>query len=245
VNNIFKRCVFIIVMFIAVPLSGCGGSGVKITQTDIGSKTLSSFDEMAASKDYGRWNYRESYGYKVVGWNKFGSQPYYAVFDKNDLLVEFLGTDVAINRPASLMELDIKDIDLDKIHTIKLAKEKERQRKLQTEQEILAALDKTLAKVDGPYICTNERQCKKAFTLTQIYISENAEMKIQIATDTIIETYGSSKKVTMKATRMPGKGSNESIYLQAIVPYSSFYVRAKQKKVDLMRGYHNFLKSRI
>ena len=67
-------------------------------------------------------------------------------------------------------------------------------------------------------ICPNASVCKKAFSLTQVFISENAQMKIQLATDTIIETYGSQDKVVMKATKIPGEGESETIDLLVICP---------------------------
>ncbi len=72
------------------------------------------------------------------------------------------------------------------------------------------------------YICNNERECKRAFTFTQIFISENSDRKIQIATDTVIETYGGSA-FSMKAVKTPLAGSKEKIELFCDICGAIFY----------------------
>jgi hypothetical protein len=67
------------------------------------------------------------------------------------------------------------------------------------------------------YICNSELECNKAFALTQIYISDNSDMKIQVATDAIIETYNPSDslKIGFKALKVPGIGHSATIKLNA------------------------------
>ncbi|MDM8547169.1 hypothetical protein QUF61_11800 [Candidatus Venteria ishoeyi] len=64
-------------------------------------------------------------------------------------------------------------------------------------------------------ICRSEAQCRKMFALTQIFISQKAAMKIQLATNTIIETYkpSSSYDVGAKAIKTPMKRNSEEIRL--------------------------------
>jgi len=63
--------------------------------------------------------------------------------------------------------------------------------------------------------CQAKEECDRKFALTQIFISENSDMKIQLATDTIIETYGvtDNNKVGAKAIKMPLKGKESVIRL--------------------------------
>lgn len=65
--------------------------------------------------------------------------------------------------------------------------------------------------------CRDKTSCDKAFSLTQVYIKESSDQKIQIATDTIIETYNPTEegKIGLAATRTPGKGTSASIRLTA------------------------------
>jgi hypothetical protein len=63
--------------------------------------------------------------------------------------------------------------------------------------------------------CPNKKACEKAFALTEVFISQQSDMKIQLATGTTIETYHPSDaaKVGMKAIKMPTKGDSSRISL--------------------------------
>lgn len=271
-NKFQKNLIFILFIFFTSIICGCGPS-IKILEKDLGKLSISDFDEIAKSKGYGRWNYKEYYNYKLIGWNKFGAMPFYAVFDEKDLLVEYLDNNV------DTIGWAVKNVDLEKIKSLQLAREKsfnEEQRKrnrelkeeqerrlakleeekerkakeLQEEQEkiarqkpILDKLNAELLKVDKPYICKDETSCKKAFTLTQIFISEYSEMKIQIATDAIIETYSSKDSISMKAVKVPSKGSHEVIFLNINVPWFWNEIKEKTAKIKLLKLHNNLLKS--
>jgi len=63
------------------------------------------------------------------------------------------------------------------------------------------------------FTCQTKTECQKAFSLTQVFISDNADMKIQVATETIIETYNPTEmmKIGMKAVKIPRKGDSAEI----------------------------------
>ncbi len=65
------------------------------------------------------------------------------------------------------------------------------------------------------FTCQTRSECQKAFSITQIFISENADMKIQVATETIIETYNptESLKTGLKAVKVPRKADSAEIFL--------------------------------
>lgn len=92
--------------------------------------------------------------------------------------------------------------------------------------------------------CQGKFKCEKYFSLTQIYISENSDMRIQLATDTIIETHNPSKLfyVGLKATKTPGKLDNAEIRLSATCKDSDNddYRDACNKKLILI--YNNYPK---
>ena len=68
---------------------------------------------------------------------------------------------------------------------------------------------------EAQYACSDKKQCDKAFSLAQIFISTAADMKIQVATDVVVETYTPTRPglVGMKAIRLPQKGDSASISL--------------------------------
>lgn len=63
--------------------------------------------------------------------------------------------------------------------------------------------------------CADDTECRKAFSLAQIYVSTMTDMKIQFATDTIIETYNPTEigKRGAKVIKMPGAGQSAEIVL--------------------------------
>jgi len=65
--------------------------------------------------------------------------------------------------------------------------------------------------------CKGEKSCKKAFALTQVFISQHSDMKLQIVTDTVIEAYNHIEhgQLALKATKTPRNGDVEKINLIA------------------------------
>nr|MBF0223733.1 DUF3192 domain-containing protein [Desulfobulbaceae bacterium] len=136
----------------------------------------------------------------------YGHEFYNKLKDDNARLVDVNAEMLKRERDRELkLEQEKKDREL------KLEQEKrERERKIEEEKNrlVLQGLNIDLLEVDKPFICNNEPACKKAFTLTQIFISEQAGMKIQLATDAIIETYGSKENISMKAIKMPSNDNH-------------------------------------
>ena len=64
--------------------------------------------------------------------------------------------------------------------------------------------------------CETEDQCTKAFALAQIFVSDFADSKIRIATDSIVETYSPTRMGTvgLKVSKIPGKGHSAKIVLK-------------------------------
>lgn len=82
----------------------------------------------------------------------------------------------------------------------------------QAKEEIAALL---AAREQANMICRDKSTCTKMFSLAQIFITQNADQKIQVATDTVIQTYNSTENGNISASiiKMPGSGSNEKITL--------------------------------
>ena len=99
---------------------------------------------------------------------------------------------------------------------IKEREDEEARRRKQDELKAKAAelLD---AEKSAIVFCPDKPTCDKAFSLTQIYLNQTSDMKIQVATDTIVETYNPTEdgKLGLKAIRVPGKGTSAAITLTA------------------------------
>jgi len=98
------------------------------------------------------------------------------------------------------------------------------------------------------FLCQGKPECEKAFSLTQIFLSEHSDMKIQVATDTIIETYNptDSMKVGLKAIKMPRKADTAEIFLTATCRddgSESFKDWCDRKLLTVYRAYPTFMES--
>ena len=78
------------------------------------------------------------------------------------------------------------------------------------------ACERFMAENESFFDCETEGSCRKAFALAQIFVSDNADTKIQIATDSIVETYNPLRdgSVGLKVSKIPGKGHSAKIALK-------------------------------
>jgi len=100
-----------------------------------------------------------------------------------------------------------------------------------------------LARKKGVVSCVGERECKKIFQLTQIFISEHSDMKIQVSTDSLIETYNPTEtnKIGIKATKYPSKGDNERVVLEVYCKSVAPTLTCLNKEIDIYNQYQPFL----
>ena len=114
-----------------------------------------------------------------------------------------------------------------------------------------AALIARLAKAErvARIDCQDKLGCEKAFSLTQIYISLNADMKIQVATDAVIETYNPTDdgKIAMKAIRMPHKGEGSTIILTVACKdvSASFFRLCAESRIKAYEGFAPFVRGSL
>jgi hypothetical protein len=61
--------------------------------------------------------------------------------------------------------------------------------------------------------CSDKVMCGKIFALSQIFVAQNADQKIQVATDTVIQTYNPSEggKLGASITKTPQRGTTEVV----------------------------------
>lgn len=137
-------------------------------------------------------------------------------------------------------ELRAKETEKRKIESARLAEIKkiESARRIQKMIELESA-----ARV----VCKDGLECKKAFALTEIFFSENSDMKIQISTASIIETYNPTKSsnIGLKAKKMPGKGESAEISIRVVCSVDARAQYCENRKFDLYEAFPEFIKTRL
>lgn len=145
-------------------------------------------------------------------------------------------------------------VDIERKEQQRLADEKQRKdeqaradaerKKRQLRLDLIDAAQKSR------FLCQNKIECEKAFALTQIFVSENSDMKIQVATDTIVETYNptESMKTALKAIKIPRRGDSAEIVLTASCRdegRESFKDICDRKLLSVYVAYPSFLQSAL
>lgn len=134
-----------------------------------------------------------------------------------------------------------------------LAEERRREKELRDEKErkknqtVLALID---ASKQSRVFCQSRAECEKAFSLTQIYMSEKSDMKIQVATEAIIETFNptDSMKIGLKAIKIPKQGDTAEIVLTVSCrdeSRESFKEVCDGKLLSIYTGYPAFVRSML
>lgn len=102
-----------------------------------------------------------------------------------------------------------------------------------------------LAKEKSELVCNDEKLCKKYFQLTQIFISNNSDMKIQVATDTIIETYNPTDlgRIGIKASKYPGRDDAEKIVIEVVCKGGVTDLGCIEKSISIYEKLHPFIKA--
>jgi hypothetical protein len=104
------------------------------------------------------------------------------------------------------------------------------------------------AAANSSVTCHDKIMCAKVFALAQIYVTERADQKIQVATDTVIETYNPTElgRVGIKLIKMPRNGSNEIISLTASCKVDEYNERScRLKRTEIYRGFRPFIESNL
>lgn len=99
---------------------------------------------------------------------------------------------------------------------MKLERER-REAELRQERLVKNLLVLKKSEEEAVFSCAKKNICEKAFALTEIFISTNSNMKIQVATSNTLETFTPTKTfdVGMKAQKIPKKGESSQIKLSA------------------------------
>ena len=111
------------------------------------------------------------------------------------------------------------------------------------------ARDFEASKAAAVFRCGDKLQCDKAFSLTQIFIATNSDMKIQLATDTLIETFNPNKEGSMgaMAMKLPLAGTSAEIRLSVSCKAGnkSIEENCKRDSIKMNRAFAQFLRERL
>jgi hypothetical protein len=101
----------------------------------------------------------------------------------------------------------------------RIAREKAAELEVKREKErIQLGEARTLAEANSRLICKSESQCRKAFAIAQIFINQHSDMKIQVSTDTIVETYNPTDpgKLGLRVIKLPLEKDTAEISIETI-----------------------------
>jgi hypothetical protein len=174
-------------------------------------------------------------GMELVGAKKTSS---FLRLVRGEQWLDSSGTLERKRKQAETQKIQLAEAELQK--DLDMRKEKEEKRIL--EEEVRRKITELLeAEKSATFSCPDKTTCDKAFSLTQIYLNQSADMKIQVATDTIVETYNSTEdgKLGLKAIRVPGKGASARIVLTATCKDEKGYFAETCRLVKL-RAYQGF-----
>jgi hypothetical protein len=112
-----------------------------------------------------------------------------------------------------------KKLDLEPLPSTHSSKKQQEQIRIKEERDAKDILhlkqESGQAKLNAVVDCKGEKSCKKAFSLTQVYINQYSDMKLQVVTENVIDTYNpiESGQLAINATKVPGNGEGEKISL--------------------------------
>lgn len=129
-----------------------------------------------------------------------------------------------------------------------LARQEKREAK-EAEDRQRETADELAAAEHSSVTCKNKLACGKAFALAQIYIQQNADQKIQVATDTIIDTYNPTEggKVGITVTKIPRAGTTEVISIEPHCKLEGIYYESvcRLKRTAIYRGFRPFIEKSL
>lgn len=128
------------------------------------------------------------------------------------------------------------------------------QAQLQANATQRQALAERVAKAarDSTFICADEKECNKAWSLTKIYIQDNTDMKIQLSDDTVVSTYNPIKfgYVGLRATKTPDRGDSAVIKIDVVCKgyeggSGMFFNECANRMAGIYEGYSKFMQGKF
>jgi hypothetical protein len=113
--------------------------------------------------------------------------------------------------------------------------------------EIMA---ETSAANDAKVVCDLKTTCAKVFALAQIYIATETDQKIQVVTDSVIQTYNPTETGNVGASiiKMPQRGDRAVVSLSLTCKSSDLALSeslCRSKRTGLYNGFRPFIESRL
>lgn len=106
------------------------------------------------------------------------------------------------------------------------------------------------AAADAKVMCNVKTSCGKVFALAQIYIATETDQKIQVVTDSVIQTYNPTEAGNVGASiiKMPQRGDTAEVSLSLSCKNGEYDVAGsvcRIKKTRLYKGFRPFIESRL
>jgi len=146
-------------------------------------------------------------------------------------------------------DAELEKLGAEQLEIARLAAEARRKQEKQEEEEALKSIAAELkAKENAIVICKDKATCSKVFALAQIYVQQNADQKIQVATDTIIETYNPTEggKAAITVIKMPRSGSTEMVQITPSCKADKYFEKICQmKRITIYQGFKPFIEDSL
>jgi hypothetical protein len=131
----------------------------------------------------------------------------------------------------------------------KLAQDEESRRLLAAEAQREIAAE-ARARAEANYTCADKAMCGKVFSLAQIYLAQSSDQKIQVVTDTIVQTYNPTEpgNIGMTIMKAPGKGTKEVVEITASCKDSERELMAsicRRMRTKIYAGFRPFIEARL
>lgn len=131
----------------------------------------------------------------------------------------------------------------------RLAAEREERERREAEELAKALEDEKNALAQSIITCNDKTTCAKIFALAQIYVAQTADQKIQVATDTIIETYNptDSGNIGISVVKTPKSGSTEVISITPNCRHKNDEQEklCRSKRTVVYAGFRPFVESNL
>jgi hypothetical protein len=128
-------------------------------------------------------------------------------------------------------------------------KNRAKQATLAAEREV-EILPEQKAAAGAKIMCNVKTSCAKVFALAQIYIATETDQKIQVVTDSVIQTYNPTELGYVGASiiKMPQRGDDAEVSMSLSCKndeHDTFGSLCRGKKTRLYKGFRSFIESRL
>lgn len=107
-----------------------------------------------------------------------------------------------------------------------------------------------ISAIESPVTCNDKITCNKVFALAQIYAMQNSTQKIQVATDTIIQTYNPTDggNIGITIIKKPQRGTIEIVTITPTCKneeYDKLGIGCIIKRTEIYRGFRPYIEANL